>query len=124
MKKIVLPVFFTATALLTVHCGARKQPAVTAAPAAPEATAPVEAENLLLNAARQINPNATTAMLDQGKEILNTSCTKCHGFKDPVKFTQDKWNHELDEMIPKAKLTADQAEVLRLYTGALLKMNK
>ena len=115
MKKLIVPAFLLSSALIVAQCGVKK----TAASTTPPATG-----LSLLDAAKAIDPNASQAMLDQGKEILNTNCTKCHGYKDPSNFTAEKWSHELDEMIPKAKLTEDQALVLRLYTAAYQKAGR
>jgi len=111
MKRVLYTAFSSMLLLLTAHCGTKKTVA-TEKPVAQE-TAPS-----LLAIAQATDASATQQMLDQGKQILEVQCAKCHAAKDPKKFTTEKWEKSLTAMIPKAKLSEDQAKVLRLYTAA------
>lgn len=108
-----LSVFFAVVCMLSaVHCGTRKSAAIPA---------PAPEKASLLSIAQGIDTAATQSMLDEGKSILQTQCAKCHAYKDPKKFTAEKWNSYLTAMIPKAKLTEAQARALRVYSLAFQK---
>lgn len=112
MKRIFIPAAFAAVSLLIANCAAKKTATVAK---------PVSNSTTLLETAKGIDPNATQAMLDMGKQILTTNCARCHGAKDPLKFSAEEWNKDMERMIVKAKMTEDQASPLRLYTKAVLK---
>ncbi|HVZ57789.1 MAG TPA: hypothetical protein VG870_14115 [Chitinophagaceae bacterium] len=64
-------------------------------------------------------PAATDASLAElGKTVLSTKCTKCHGLKNPGDFTAQRWDGILKSMIPKAKLTDDEAKQVTAYVLA------
>ena len=50
--------------------------------------------------------------LRQGHTIYTTKCTRCHGNFEITRFSESKWLHEIDEMAPKAKLTAEEKDKL------------
>lgn len=111
MKRIFIPAVFAAVSFLVATCAAKKTAVVTK---------PTSGSSLL-ESAKLIDPNATQTMLDMGKQTLTTTCARCHGAKDPLKFSAEEWNKDMERMIVKAKMTEDQASPLRLYTAALLK---
>lgn len=76
----------------------------------------------LMTAARNIDPEVTNTMLEQGKTIYQGACVKCHAFKDAKQFTPERWEKVLTAMAPKARLTEDQTRSLRVYTLAYQKL--
>jgi cytochrome c5 len=69
-----------------------------------------------LDMAKEMDGSATMDHLLTGKKIYQETCTKCHGFKDAKKYDAVAWERVLQAMIPRAKLTPDEAHHLRLYT--------
>lgn len=55
------------------------------------------------------------AQLAQGAQIMNTSCNKCHKLHEPQKFDVEKWNRVLKRMIPKAKLSEQDGNLVKAY---------
>lgn len=66
--------------------------------------------------AKDMDGSATMEQLLIGKKIYHETCTKCHGFKDAKRYDAVAWERVLQSMIPRAKLTPDEAHHLRLYT--------
>ncbi len=60
-------------------------------------------------------PEVSATSLDQGREILVTACTKCHGIRTPSDYTLREWQGYLSEMAPKAELNEDQVALLLRY---------
>lgn len=52
--------------------------------------------------------NTTAEEIKQGQNIFVTKCTECHGPYEIAGFSEKKWLHEIDDMSPKANLTADE----------------
>ena len=57
-------------------------------------------------------PGVTEAELRDGHTIYTTRCTRCHGNFEITGFSEEKWLRKIDEMAPKAKLTAEEKEKL------------
>lgn len=135
--------FLMAGTLFLVHCVAKK-PAATAGKVAPAADVPVSepvpvapatdksplkvpsvpAETQkLLSIAEGVEHGATQYWLNQGKDVLNVQCASCHKAKDPLKYDESGWVKHMNRMVPKAKLTEDQAKYLRVYTLTLIRSN-
>lgn len=53
--------------------------------------------------------------LEQGKTIFDNSCNKCHALPEPSKHTDAEWINTLSRMAPRAKLTADQHQMVYDY---------
>lgn len=51
----------------------------------------------------------------QGKTIWENSCNKCHELMDPKKHDDQGWINTLSRMAPRAKLTADQHQMVYDY---------
>lgn len=68
-----------------------------------------------LAVAQKTWPNATLDELKEGNSIYRNQCTECHKNFEITKFSEKKWKHEIDDMAPKAKLTADQKEKLTRF---------
>lgn len=131
--------FLMAVTLFLVHCVAKK-PAATAVKAAPASDAPVTAApatdtsplkapsvaaetQKMLSIAEGVEHGATQNWLNQGKDVLNVQCAYCHKVKDPLKYDESGWVKHMNRMVPKAKLTEDQAKYLRVYTLTLIRSN-
>lgn len=44
-------------------------------------------------------PEATLSDLQEGQVIYTTNCTKCHGTKNPEKYSSQEWDKILPRMI-------------------------
>ncbi|MCE3259266.1 MAG: hypothetical protein K0S12_907 [Bacteroidetes bacterium] len=53
--------------------------------------------------------------LANGKQIYTQKCTECHKAFVIEKFSEKKWNHEIDDMSPKAKLTPEEKQHLTYF---------
>jgi cytochrome c5 len=60
-------------------------------------------------------PNTLAEELSTGQTIYTTKCTECHKAHTIEKFNEKKWLHEIDDMSPKANLTADEKLKLTKY---------
>jgi cytochrome c5 len=63
-------------------------------------------------------PNSVTAhaeLVEQGKGIFTTKCSKCHATKDVTAYTQTRWEGILQKMIPKAKLNETESQQVTAY---------
>jgi hypothetical protein len=143
MSRKITGLFFLALATFMVHCAAKKTavageksapvPEVQVLEPAPVNPAPVgvqlkvtplpEETRKMLNIAEGVEHGATQYWLNQGKEIMGVQCAACHKAKDPLKFDETSWVKHMNRMVPKAKLTDDQAKYLRVYTLTLIRSN-
>jgi len=101
MKQIVL----FASVLFLAYCTSNKKTSAID-------DSPTEKE---LTVAKKTWPSATLAELTEGRSIYKNQCKECHKNFTITKFSEKKWKHEIDDMSPKAKLTADQKEKLSKY---------
>lgn len=62
--------------------------------------------------------------LKKGKSIFTGECTDCHKAFVIEKFSEKKWNHEIDDMSPKAKLTEEQKQNLTYFVLSYLEMKQ
>ena len=53
-------------------------------------------------------PGTTVTEVQEGQHIFTGKCTQCHKPFDIPGFSEKKWLHEIDDMSPKAELTADE----------------
>lgn len=63
---------------------------------------------------------ATNAVLKaesitQGKTLYESNCGKCHNLPEVTNFNDEKWKSVINWMAPKAKLTAQQSEMVFSY---------
>lgn len=58
---------------------------------------------------------STQEELKEGQNIYTGKCTECHKNFPVEKFSEKKWLHEIDDMSPKAHLTADEKTKLTKY---------
>ncbi len=61
------------------------------------------------------NNNYTEAQLEEGHMLWQNNCGKCHKLYPPENYDWERWKKILDNMIPKAKLTKDQGELVSAY---------
>ena len=60
-------------------------------------------------------PGYTLADLNQGKEIYEKNCNKCHGYKDPMKKKDKKWVKVVPKMAKKADLDSLKGDAILKY---------
>jgi len=58
---------------------------------------------------------ASLAELQQGHDLFQTNCGKCHKHPKPGSHSKDEWTKILDKMAPKAKLNTEQTELVFKY---------
>jgi mono/diheme cytochrome c family protein len=58
---------------------------------------------------------AHAALVEQGKGIYTTKCSKCHATKDVTAYTPARWDGILKSMIPKAKLDEAESQQVTAY---------
>jgi hypothetical protein len=69
---------------------------------------PFKLEDKQLEVAQKRWANTSPDEINQGQNIFVTKCNQCHRPFEITKFSEKKWLHEIDDMSPKAKLTADE----------------
>jgi hypothetical protein len=58
---------------------------------------------------------ASLAELQQGHDLFQNKCGKCHKLPNPGKHSKDEWTKILGMMAPKAKLSTDQSDLVYKY---------
>jgi len=58
------------------------------------------------------------AMVEAGKSVYATKCTKCHAAKVVENYTADRWTGILKSMIPKAKLDDTESAQVTAFVMA------
>lgn len=71
-------------------------------------------------AARVVTPAAEatkglTPELAEGKMLFQDNCAKCHGLKNPNKYTPEEWQPILQRMQKKAKISDAEREKIYRY---------
>ena len=101
MKKLL-----TFCILAAAVCGCHKK----MSPSAPVVTpAVVAVDSIAVNAKNA----ADMGMVASGKTVYEAKCSKCHGLKDPAKYTQERWVGLVNWMAPRAKVVDDEkAQIL------------
>lgn len=69
-----------------------------------------------------VKKNFSDAQMAEGKTLWEGNCNKCHKLFDPSSRTVDKWEDVLPRMSKRAKLTDEQAGMVRAYLLAHAKM--
>lgn len=54
----------------------------------------------------------TAAEAAKGQIIFENSCDRCHALPDPKKYSDEQWVDLVKAMAPKAKLDAQQAQLV------------
>lgn len=101
-------------ALSLAYCKS-KQKAVEAAPVATTTPDGKTAGELQMEIATTRWPGTITDELKEGQTIYTTKCNRCHKVFDISEFSEKKWLHEIDDMSPKAKLSAEEKLKLTKY---------
>jgi|APLak6261675434_1056106.scaffolds.fasta_scaffold29371_1 mono/diheme cytochrome c family protein len=102
------------TAIIMAACGSSKKSS------APSAAAPsIIPGDAQLTAIKAKYPDATAEQLKQGHSIFIGACTNCHGQYNIFKRSEASWLHEIDDMSPKANLTAVEKDALTKYILAM-----
>ncbi|MBS1651164.1 MAG: hypothetical protein JSU07_04060 [Bacteroidetes bacterium] len=94
------------------YCKSKKTSTSTPAVKATAINVPSDKE---LAVAKKIWPTATIDELNEGHKIFYNQCTQCHQAFNIPGFSERKWKHEIDDMSPKAQLTAEQKDKLTKY---------
>ena len=76
-----------------------------------------------LTVAQKTNTIITLNDLKNGHAIYFNQCIECHKAYDIPKFSERKWKHEIDDMSPKANLTAAQKTLLSNYVLSFREAN-
>lgn len=58
---------------------------------------------------------ATLVELQQGHDLYQNNCNKCHKLPKPANHTNQEWTKILQKMAPKAKLHSDQSDLIYKY---------
>src|SRR4051812_16945922 len=58
------------------------------------------------------------ALVEAGKSVYATKCTKCHAAKIVENYTAERWTDILKSMIPKAKLDDTEAAQVTAFVNA------
>lgn len=53
-----------------------------------------------------------------GKTLYKGKCNRCHDLKKPDAYTAERWTSILQTMIPRARLSDEQAKQVRAYVVA------
>ncbi|MEI9913045.1 MAG: cytochrome C [Bacteroidota bacterium] len=106
MKRLII--LLTICAVIITACHKKTVPIVSARTEFPEPPKPTQPA---------INTNTPESMA-AGKTIFETKCNRCHDLQDPVAYTTERWTSILKSMIPKARLTEEQAQQVTTYVMA------
>lgn len=107
MRKMLTLSALAGCIFVMVNCSPKAAKTVTAG------TAPSAAESREMVLARY-----SEAQLASGKALFTGNCAKCHKLKAPETRTPAEWEKVLKRMIPKAKLQAEEGELVRAYVMA------
>lgn len=59
--------------------------------------------------------SASKSELEQGRIIYTNRCNRCHNLKPIANFSDEEWKGLLADMIPRAKLTDAEGNLVRNY---------
>lgn len=59
--------------------------------------------------------NADMAQLMRGKTYYKANCGKCHGLKNPAKYTEEEWNRIMPKMKRKARIADSTSNIILTY---------
>jgi cytochrome c2 len=69
-------------------------------------------------------PGTTLADLQEGKTLYEANCQKCHGLKNPQKFTETQLDQIVPSMAAKAKVDKATETKIHHYMVALSQRKK
>ena len=102
MKKILLAISAFATILLLSECASKKLTA--------HSKTEVPADEVAA-----MKTKYTADQIAQGKIICNKKCGECHDFHAPAEYSVREWDDILPGMSHKAKLSSDDAGLVRAW---------
>jgi len=59
--------------------------------------------------------NLDLASLQAGRELYVAKCSGCHGLHRPTRYAPELWPKEVDSMVVKAKINAQQRQAILDY---------
>ncbi len=65
--------------------------------------------------ASDATPKASFNDLRLGRELLINRCTRCHGVVSADRYSVSDWGIIVNKMVPKAKLSNDEAQLIYKY---------
>ncbi len=110
MKRTTIIIVTLTTALLSAGCTrkmlrSKNEEAQRAAKGGNMATPATDTAGKPLGAERLV----------QGENIFGQKCGKCHEYHEPGDFTVAEWNNVLPAMVKKAKLSTDDAGMVKAW---------
>ena len=96
-----------------------KNETTVSGPAIAPASATNEPGDAQLTAAKTRFPGVTLDVLKKGHGLYYGVCTGCHGAKNIERRDEKEWVTVLDDMAPKANLTADEKHAVWKYVMAV-----
>ena|SRR6218665_237683 len=119
MNRSILSLVLPAALLAMMYCKPAKKSTATEAAPAPVAAAPTATVNpegqMQMEIANTRWPGTVAEELKEGHTIYTTKCTSCHKAFEISRFGEKQWLHEIDDMSPKARLTAEEKLKLTKY---------
>lgn len=104
MKKFILPTILFISSIAFVQCTPKLSK---------------EIQTTTDNTVEKLAIDTTVAFTNEellvGKSLMETKCGKCHVLFEPTDFTAQDWEQILKSMIPKARLTGRDAELVKEY---------
>ncbi len=101
MKKTIVIIGAVATTMLLTQCAKKTSPGSKKMTPAEEVAA--------------VKSHYTEDQIAKGQPIFEANCGKCHDLRQPPEFTVHQWDKILPDMSSKAKLSKDDAGVLRAW---------
>src|SRR6476619_5583297 len=99
MKKISIICF---SAFLVMACNKNSLPTISRRDSEPPPPAPVVNKDFVID-------------ITKGNTIFINRCSRCHGLHDPKEFKAEKWDVILSRMIPRARLSSEEAANVTAY---------
>jgi mono/diheme cytochrome c family protein len=114
MKKVIVLFSIVAVSVAMVKCS----------PKAAKATTATTTTTTTTNTDVKPTPSLSVqTQIDAGKGIYVNKCGTCHGLKEPGMYDKGAWAHILKSMIPKAKLTGPDGDLVTAYVMANAKQD-
>lgn len=110
---------FAFTILIISACHSKKKTTTDTPSGAKPSTGIFAPGNEQLTAIKTKYPEATLQSLTEGHSIYTGVCTNCHGAKSIYRIPEQNWQEIIDDMSPKARLTASQKDALTKYVFSI-----
>jgi mono/diheme cytochrome c family protein len=110
MKKVLTLSLVAGISILMANCSHKTHKAVS------------NGNSPEMNKAAEIKAKYTDAQINEGMGIYQANCNKCHKLYEPTDFPMSKWEAVLPPMSKKAKLSDEQAGLVRAYVLTHIKM--